>query len=138
TIDGREAAPMSMRENAFVDPATGKGYPFQKARISGLSVGVPGTLLTWQEALRRWGTRSLAAALAPAANVADRGFVVDTTFHNQITGPLIDPNPVSNVNAFAQFRSTSALYLPGGQAPAVGSVFRNHDLAATYRLIARE
>src|SRR5262249_61708648 len=122
TIDGREAAPMSMREDTFVNPATpGKGYPFQQARASGQSVGVPGTLLTWQEALRRWGTRSLAAALAPAADVADRGFVVDTTFHNQITDPIPDPQyPLTNVNAFAQFRSTSALYLPGGQAPAVG------------------
>jgi gamma-glutamyltranspeptidase/glutathione hydrolase len=138
TIDGREAAPMSMQENAFVDPATGAGYTFQQARISGVSAGVPGTLLTWQEALRRWGTRSLAASLAPAAKVADRGFVVDATFHNQITDPIPDSHPVSNVNAFAQFSSTSALYLPGGQAPAVGSTFRNPDLANTYRLIGRE
>jgi gamma-glutamyltranspeptidase/glutathione hydrolase len=138
TIDGREAAPQSMQENAFVDPATGTAYTFQRARISGVSVGVPGTLLTWQEALRRWGSRSLAASLAPATRVADRGFVVDATFHNQITDPIPDSHPVSNVNAFAQFSSTSALYLPGGQAPAVGSTFRNPDLADTYRLIARQ
>src|SRR5947207_8787503 len=41
TIDGREAAPATMRPDAFVDPATGLGYPFQAARVSGISVGVP-------------------------------------------------------------------------------------------------
>ncbi|NJC71720.1 gamma-glutamyltransferase [Planosporangium thailandense] len=133
TIDGREAAPMAMGADAFVDPATGKPYDFQEARISGISVGVPGTLLTWQEALRRWGTRSLAASLAPAAAVAQRGFPVDQTFHDQIADPANH-----NDTSFAQFSSTRALYLPGGQAPAVGSTFRNPDLAATYRLIARE
>ncbi|HEY6597544.1 MAG TPA: gamma-glutamyltransferase, partial [Asanoa sp.] len=46
TIDGREAAPASMGQNAFVDPVTGP-YQFQEARVSGISAGVPGTPLTW-------------------------------------------------------------------------------------------
>ncbi|MFI7282611.1 gamma-glutamyltransferase [Micromonospora chersina] len=128
TIDGREAGPASMSETTFIDPATGAPYRFDEARISGLSVGVPGTLLTWQDALERWGTRSLAQVLTPAARVAEDGFPVDETFAGQIAG---------NQAAFGQFSSTSALYLPGGQPPAVGSTFRNPDLAETYRLIAR-
>ncbi|HEV7898042.1 MAG TPA: gamma-glutamyltransferase [Planosporangium sp.] len=128
TIDGREAAPMTMGERAFVDPATGTAYAFDEARVSGISAGVPGTLLTWQEALRRWGTRTLAASLSPAAQVAERGFPVDATFAGQIS---------DNAAPFGQFSSTSALYLPAGKPPAVGSTFRNPDLAATYRLIAR-
>ncbi|MFC0029934.1 gamma-glutamyltransferase [Micromonospora chaiyaphumensis] len=128
TIDGREAGPASMHETTFIDPATGKPYQFDEARISGLSVGVPGTLLTWQDALDRWGTRSLAQLLRPAARVAEEGFPVDETFAGQVAG---------NQAAFGQFSSTSALYLPGGQPPAVGSTFRNPDLADTYRLIAK-
>ena len=128
TLDGREAAPMTMREDAFVNPDTGAAFAFDEARISGISAGVPGTLLTWREALRRWGTRSLGAMLRPAAAVADRGFVVDQTFHDQVAA--IAP-------AFGQFDSTAALYLPGGAPPAVGSIHRNPDLADTYRLIAR-
>ncbi|MFG2168875.1 gamma-glutamyltransferase [Micromonospora chersina] len=128
TIDGREAGPASMSETTFIDPATGAPYRFDEARISGLSVGVPGTLLTWQDALDRWGTRSLAQLLTPAARVAEQGFPVDETFTGQIAG---------NQAAFGQFSSTSALYLAGGQPPAVGSTFRNPDLAETYRLIAK-
>ncbi|GAB3979155.1 hypothetical protein GCM10027615_54980 [Plantactinospora veratri] len=106
TIDGRESAPASIRADSFVDPASGTPYPFQQARVSGLSVGVPGTLLTWHEALRRWGSRPLSAALAPAAEVAGRGFVVDATFRQQVA---------ENAAAFAQFDATRKLYLPGGQ-----------------------
>ena len=39
---------------------------------------------------------------------------------------------------FAAFTSTSKLFLPGGDAPAVGSVFKNPDLAKTYRLLAEK
>jgi gamma-glutamyltranspeptidase / glutathione hydrolase len=129
TIDGREAAPQSMGQDAFVNPATGQPYAFDEARISGISAGVPGTLATWQEALRRWGTLSLREALRPAAQVADQGFVVDQTFTSQVA---------AIAGAFGQFSSTSELYLPGGAPPVPGSVLRNPNLAGTYRLIGRE
>src|SRR5215217_8247609 len=129
TIDGRETAPATMREKAFIDSATGEPLQFQEARISGISVGVPGTPQTWQTALRKWGTISLRDALRPAIKVADRGFVVDQTFASQIN---------DNLAAFSQFSSSSALYLPGGAPPAVGSPIRNPDLARTYRLLSRQ
>jgi gamma-glutamyltranspeptidase/glutathione hydrolase len=129
TIDGREAAPRSMGEDAFVNPETGRPYAFDEARISGISAGVPGTLATWQEALRRWGTLSLGAALRPAARVADRGFLVDQTFTDQVA---------AIAGAFGQFSSTTELYLPAGAPPVPGSVLRNPDLADTYRLIGRK
>jgi gamma-glutamyltranspeptidase/glutathione hydrolase len=128
TIDGRETGPADMTTDYFIDPADGLPYDFQEARVSGLSVGAPGTLATWQAAASRWGTRSLGSLLQPAARVADRGFPVDATFRQQIA---------DNAAAFGQFASTRAIYLPGGQPPAVGSTQRNPDLADTYRLIAR-
>jgi len=128
TIDGRETAPAAMPNDAFIDPATGKPYPFTPELVtSGVSVGVPGTPATWERALDRWGTLDLGDALKPAIKVATRGFVVDETFRQQT---------LDNKLRFAAFTSTSNLYLPGGDAPAVGSVFRNHDLAETYRLLA--
>lgn len=130
TIDGRETAPKSIADDAFVDPASGKPYPFTPDLVtSGVSVGVPGTPATWQKALDRWGTLSLAKALKPAERIADRGFVVDDTFRNQT---------LDNKTRFSAFTSTSALYLPDGDAPQVGSVFRNPELAATYRLLGRQ
>lgn len=128
TIDGRESGPATMTEDIFVDPADHQPYDFPEARVSGLSTGTPGTLATWEAATRKWGTRSLSSLLQPAAKVADKGFTVDATFRQQVA---------DNAAAFGQFESTSDLYLPGGQPPAVGSTLRNPDLADTYRLIAR-
>jgi len=130
TIDGREEAPSGITKDAFVDPETGELYPFSPERVtSGVAVGVPGTLATWETALDRWGSRSMAKALKPATQLARRGFVVDETFREQI---------LDNEERFAAFGPSSELYLPGGDAPAVGSIFRNRDLAHTYSLIARQ
>ncbi|GAA0981834.1 gamma-glutamyltransferase [Acrocarpospora macrocephala] len=118
TIDGRETAPAAMTAATF------EGIPFADAVTSGLSVGVPGSVAQWDLALRRYGTLSLRQALKPAIDVATKGFVVDQTFVDQTA---------ANAARFADFTSTAALYLPGGQPPAVGSTFRNPDLARTYR-----
>ncbi len=128
TLDGRETAPSKMPQDAFIDPATGKPYNFTPELVtSGVSVGTPGTLATWDKALANWGTLSLADALAPATKVATRGFKVDETFRQQT---------LDNKERFAAFTDTKKLFLPRGDAPKVGSVFRNPDLAATYDLIA--
>ncbi|MFL6272792.1 MAG: gamma-glutamyltransferase [Actinomycetes bacterium] len=128
TIDGRETAPAAFAEDSFIDPATGEPIPFAERVTSGLGVGVPGTLATWQRAVGRYGTKPLGRLLRPAIRVAERGFVVDQTFADQTT---------SNAARFAAFPATRELYLPGGAPPAVGSVLRNPDLADTYRLLAR-
>lgn len=128
-IDGRETAPESMPGDAFVDPATGEPWPFSPERVtSGVSIGVPGTLATWKTALDRWGKRDLGAMLRPAAKLARRGFVVDDTFAMQTA---------ENQQRFEAYTTTPEVFLPGGTVPEVGSVFRNADLASTYRLIAR-
>ncbi|WP_345802957.1 gamma-glutamyltransferase [Microbacterium sp. AZCO] len=127
TIDGRETAPAGMTSTSFIDMATGKPYAFADAVSSGLSVGVPGTLATWQTALDRFGTRSLKDMLKPAVLLATRGFRVDATFAQQTA---------DNQKRFAQFPATAALFLPNGAPPAVGSTFTNPDLARTLREIS--
>ncbi|WP_431879937.1 gamma-glutamyltransferase [Amycolatopsis sacchari] len=129
TIDGRETAPAAAGADLFLDPATGQPLAFPAAVTSGLSVGVPGMLATWQQALARWGRFRLADDLRPAVDVAERGFRVTETLREQTR---------QNAARFAQFSSTSALFLPGGQLPEVGTTLRNPDLAATYRQIGRE
>jgi gamma-glutamyltranspeptidase/glutathione hydrolase len=130
TIDGRETAPAKMPTDAFVDPATGKPYNFTPELVtSGVSVGTPGTAATWDRALANWGTLSMSEALAPAIKVATRGFVVDDTFRQQT---------LDNETRFRAFKATRKLFLRGGDAPAVGSVFRNPQLARTYTRLGRK
>lgn len=134
TIDGRETAPAAMPSDAFVVPGSvtpqtpfGVGYPFADAVSSGLSVGVPGTLATWEAALDRFGTESLRDMLRPSIRLAARGFVVDETFRQQT---------LANRTRFAAFPDTAELFLPNDDAPQVGTIFHNPDLANTLALIA--
>ncbi|MGD1908937.1 MAG: gamma-glutamyltransferase [Leptolyngbyaceae cyanobacterium] len=131
TLDGREEAPAAVTPDLFRDPDNPtENLPYFPNRISsGLAVGIPGTVLNWQEALNRYGTLSLAGALAPAIDLATAGFRVDHTFHQQIA---------RNQTRFSAFESTRHLYLPNGAPPPVGGRFRNPDLAQTYRQLAEQ
>ncbi|WP_138757432.1 gamma-glutamyltransferase [Modestobacter altitudinis] len=128
TIDGRETAPLAMGADAFLDERRDP-LPFQEAVQSGLAVGTPGTPLTWVRALEQFGTLSLGEALDGGTRLADEGFVVDQTFHDQTA---------DNQEKFARFAASADLFLPGGAPPEVGSVFRNPDLARTYDLLAAD
>ncbi|MFJ6574438.1 gamma-glutamyltransferase [Streptomyces sp. NPDC091368] len=127
TVDGRETAPRSAGADLFLE--NGAPIPFEEGQTSGRGVGVPGTPATWKAALDAWGTKRLGTLLEPAERLAREGFTVDPTFRSQTAG---------NEARFRDFPATSALFLPGGQLPVVGSVFKNPDLARTYEKLGRE
>ncbi|MFJ4576493.1 gamma-glutamyltransferase [Streptomyces sp. NPDC088846] len=127
TIDGRETAPRSADSSLFLE--NGKPLAFADAVTSGLSVGTPGTPATWATALDTWGSKSLRQVLKPAERLARDGFVVDSTFRSQTE---------DNRARFADFPASRKLFLPGGQLPVVGSVFKNADLARTYEQVGRK
>ena len=125
TIDHREAAPAATTSALFIED--GKEMDFDTAIASGLSVGVPGTVRGWHEALQRYGSMSLAQVLAPAITVAEEGFTVDANFSR-----LAEVNE----RKFNRFPATAALYLRHGRTIPAGTLLRNPDLARTYRLLA--
>ncbi|MGZ6708182.1 MAG: gamma-glutamyltransferase [Solirubrobacteraceae bacterium] len=125
TIDSRETAPKAMNAASFQGLTT---FPAQ--RVSGMSVGVPGTPRAWDKALKEYGTWTLARALEPGIAVATKGFAVDPTFYAQTDAAKA---------IFGDFGATSALYLDKDGTPRdVGATIRNPALAKTYRLIARK
>ncbi|MFE5843328.1 gamma-glutamyltransferase [Streptomyces niveus] len=126
TIDGRETAPGSADATLFQED--GKPIPFAEGMTSGLGVGTPGTPATWERALDSWGSTSLRKLLKPAERLAKDGFTVDATFRSQTA---------SNQARFADFPASAKLFLPGGELPVTGSVFKNPDLARTYAELGR-
>jgi len=123
TIDGREAAPATFTSSTFTK-ADGTPLDFATTVSSGLSVGVPGTPALWDVAVKQLGTRPLADLLRPAEQLARTGFVVDDTYRQQT---------LDNAARFAGFPATAQVFLPGGKAPQVGSVFRNPQMARAYQ-----
>ncbi|MFI7583871.1 gamma-glutamyltransferase [Kocuria sp. M1N1S27] len=128
TIDGRETAPATFTEDEFLGD-DGEPLDFATVVSSGRSVGVPGTLATWEAAAEEFGTMDLHGLLRPAERIADRGFVVDENFQEQTA---------ANAERFMMFPETAELFLRDGEAPEVGTVFRNPDLARTYHAIRHE
>jgi len=125
TIDHRETAPASFSPAVFQD--NGKPIDFDTAVASGASVGVPGTVRGWHEALERYGTMSFKQVLAPAIQVATTGFHVNATLHGLM---------VENEKKFGMFSTTSQLYLKNGKALPTGTIVKNPDLARAYRELA--
>ncbi|MDB5745422.1 MAG: gamma-glutamyltransferase [Massilia sp.] len=125
TIDHREMAPASFTPAVFLE--NGKELDYEKAIASGAAVGVPGTVRGWHEALERYGTLKFKTVLAPAIEVANKGFTVSETF-SRLTQ--------QNERKFQQFGTTSALYLRDGKALEAGTLLRNPDMAKAYREIA--
>ncbi len=92
-----------------------------------LNWSVPGCVDGWACLLERFGTMSLKQVLEPAISYAEDGFPVSDIIARDWAGStqLLKPWPES-----------VRVYLPGGRAPDPGAVFRNPDLARSYRLLA--
>jgi gamma-glutamyltranspeptidase/glutathione hydrolase len=125
TIDHRETAPASFTPTVFLQ--NGKEMDFETVVSSGRSVGVPGTVRGWHEALDRYGSMSFKQVLTPAIDVASKGFKVNDNFSHLVQ---------ENETKFALFPATAALYLKNGKAIVAGSTLRNPDLAKAYRELA--
>ena len=125
TIDHRETAPASFTPMVFMDK--GKELDYDKAIASGAAVGVPGTVRGWHEALERYGSMNFKQVLAPAIDVATKGFVVSEIFSHLTR---------ENERKFQQFGPTGALYLRNGKALQPGTLLRNPDIAKAYQEIA--
>src|SRR5262245_36696718 len=93
------------------------------------SVTVPGTVAAWTRLNELLGRLPLSDVLSPAIQIADEGFPVPEI----IALEWAAAEPLLRASAEA-----SRVYLPEGRAPAAGEVFRNPDLAATYRALAFE
>jgi gamma-glutamyltranspeptidase/glutathione hydrolase len=91
------------------------------------SVTVPGAVDGWQKLLDRFGNKKLPEVLAPAIQVAERGFAVP-----EWVGSLWSQNAA----VVRENDEAARVYLINDQAPKVGQLFKNPDLAASLRQIA--
>jgi gamma-glutamyltranspeptidase/glutathione hydrolase len=93
------------------------------------SVSVAGAVDGWDKLLKRFGTLRFAQLLAPAIAYAERGFAVEQVVHAywRDSEAVLKQDP-----------ATAQTYLPSGKVPAQGELFRNPDLAWTYRQIAAD
>ncbi|MBX3412135.1 MAG: gamma-glutamyltransferase [Pirellulales bacterium] len=92
-----------------------------------LSWSVPGCVAGWEDLRERFGTKSLAELLAPSIESAEQGFAVTE---------IIAAGWQASTRMLSQHPDSARTYLPGGRAPVEGEIFRNPDLARSYRALA--
>jgi gamma-glutamyltranspeptidase/glutathione hydrolase len=95
--------------------------------IGPLSWSVPGCVDGWDQLQRRFGTLPLDQLLEPSIRYAEEGFPVP-----EVIGRYWRMAEARGARV-AEFSST---YLPGGRAPRPGELFKNPNLARSYREIA--
>lgn len=125
-IDGREKAPQAATREMFLRD----GKPISGASETGaLAAGVPGSLMAYEHAVRHHGKRPFPELLERAAKVAEEGFIVSPGYAAVVE---------SAAAQLSQFPASRALFLEGENAPTkAGRLFRQPDLARTYRQIAK-
>ena len=99
------------------------------------SVAIPGSVAGLGLALERFGTMDLADVMAPAIELAEKGFEVDW-YVTLAVAPHCDEIAAFPETARAYLRDGHYVHRPAGLAP--GDVLRQPDLARSLRLIAKD
>src|SRR3984957_583348 len=124
-LDFREEAPLAANANMYLD-SQGKIIP-EASTVGYLSVGVPGTVAGLVEAERRFGKLSLRQVMAPAIQLAEKGFVLSA----QEAAMLHDP-------VLTRFPESRRIFQRDGNFYQTGEVFRQPDLARTLTRIEKD
>ena len=102
-----------------IDMIPGDGY---------LPACVPAAVGTWAEALKRFGTMTFGDVLQPAIELAEDGYPMYAHLREHI---------VANRRTFTDlYPTTGAIYLSEGAPVAIGTLFRNTQMARTLRTMA--
>ncbi|MEM8733511.1 MAG: gamma-glutamyltransferase [Planctomycetota bacterium] len=90
---------------------------------------VPGCVAGWFDLHEKYGKLPMSQVLAPAIKIAEEGFPV---------APVIAGYWKAAEKRLAKTTDATATFLVDGKAPKAGDLFRNPNLARTYRLIGEQ
>ncbi len=152
TLDFRETAPMAAGRDTFAAkapakpeaktpvaaaPPPGPPKPFEgrpeatASRVGHLATGVPGSVAGLYEAWQKLGSKkkTWAELVAPAIELAEKGFVVDAEFSRSLD---------DNKKRMLENKASAALFFPGGKPLEAGSTWKNPELAKVLRRVAEK
>lgn len=123
SIPGLGGWPGSATAQYFIDTHGGT-IPENLARTV-----VPAAPAAWITALRRYGTMSFGEVASVAVAFAVEGFP---------TYPMLADSIAAHRAQYSRWDSNAAIYLPGGQPPAIGSRFVQKDLGSLIQHMINE
>ena len=123
-IDAREAAPLAATRDMYL--RHGRFDP-QLSQLGPLAVGIPGALWAYHYAVAQFGRLTLADHLLHAAQIAERGFVIDERYARRLEESARD---------LSLFEASRVIFLrPDGSPKRPGEILVQPDLANSYRAI---
>ena len=121
-LNGSGRSPYALNRKVFADKGM-KHIP-----INGpLAWSVPGCVDGWAVLRERFGTKPFNEILKSSIDYAESGFPVSEIIANGWKGAE---------SVLREWPDSASTYLPNGQAPGVGEIFKNPKLAASYRAVA--
>jgi len=88
---------------------------------------VPAAPAAWIEALRRYGTMSFGEVAHSAIRLARDGFPL-----HRLTASVI----ADHADEYREWEENARIYLPGGEVPRAGDLFRQEDLGRSLQFMA--
>ncbi|MES3033495.1 MAG: gamma-glutamyltransferase [Gemmatimonadota bacterium] len=123
-LDFRETAPARASRDMYLDST---GALTDRSVNGALAAGVPGSVAGLFEAHRKFGRRPWAELVRPAIALAAQGFVIDSAFSDDDEG---------GAGRLTSDSASAATFLRNGRFPAVGTTWRNPELAAVLQRVA--
>jgi gamma-glutamyltranspeptidase/glutathione hydrolase len=144
-IDFHGRAPQATRPEMWQDKIVREcddGFGFvlkgEVNEIGYQSATTPLTIKAFDEALTRFGTRTLAELIGPAIDYCDNGFAVRPDVHAFWMQPA-QYGRIERIRVLRDHPATAKIYTkPDGSIYKVGEVLRNPDMGRTYRRIAEQ
>lgn len=126
-LDFRETAPQGAHQRMYLDT---QGQVIDgKSLYTHYAVGVPGTVAGLTHALHKWGSLPLSQVVAPAIDLAERGFVVSETLAKVLQ---------QEQKTLAPWPASTAIFWKNGAPLQRGDLLVQKDLAQSLRLIAQD
>lgn len=126
-LDFRELAPALAHRDMFLDKS-GKIIP-GSSTSSHLAVGVPGTVAGFDLAIKKYGSLPLKELIAPAIQLAEKGFTVS---------PHLAAMLAASRSQLSPWPSSRAVFFRDDRPLRAGEQLIQKDLANSLRLIARD
>jgi gamma-glutamyltranspeptidase / glutathione hydrolase len=142
-IDFHGRAPLATRPDMWQDLIVREcddGFGFvlkgEVNEIGYQSMTTPMTLKAFDEALQRYGTRTLSDLIEPAINYCEEGFAVRPHVHDFWTRGG-EAGRIPRIRGVRDDPATAKIYIkPDGSLHGIGEILRNPDMGRTYRRIA--
>ncbi|MEH6567133.1 MAG: gamma-glutamyltransferase [Halopseudomonas sp.] len=126
-IDARETAPLSANRDLYRDS---DGVVQRDPAINGpMAAGIPGVPAALAHLAEHYGKLPLAKTLAPAIAAAENGFAISEHYRT-LAGYRLE---VMN-----RYPETDRIFLRDSRLPAVGTLIKQPELAATLRAMAAD